>query len=196
MQIRKRLMDENKIIPAYDRYEIINCIRECQELKYKALISFLYLTGCRIGEVVKFKVKSELIGFPIMKKQVEKYKDDEYRIYNVRVLKQKKKKKRTIPIILKERERFFWDVFESYLNSITDPDTKLWDYTRQWVHHVLQRVGLFPHLLRHSRVTHLVRDYNYDVTQLKKFIGWSRADTADVYTHLRVDDLSEMMRKG
>ena len=187
----------------YTADQIKNSIQQCSHLKHKALISFLYLTAARIEEVVKYKIKGELIGQPINKKQIIKT-EKTLTINYVRILKRRSKESknktiltRSIPISLNPKhkpDKYFTTIFLEYLKNLEDED-KLWNITRQRAHQILEKVGLFPHLLRHSRVTILVKHYDFGIPQLLKFIGWNRADTAAVYTHLDVRDILQKLEE-
>ena len=192
MQLRKELIKKHNAVPAYNRYEIINCCKQCNSLRDQALICFLYLSACRIEELVKFIKDGKLLGEPIVKNQIEETTEKGVpliRINGVRCLKQKKKRTRTIPLYRNKLDVYFFDTIKQYLDSIVVLETRLWDFTRQRGHQILSKVGLFPHLLRHARVTHLVRDYDFSVPHLQMFTGWSRSDTAMAYTHLNIKDI-------
>lgn len=99
MGTREDLKNESGEIEPLKRYELrdrIALYESSKPIRDKALISFLYLTGCRIEEVVKYIIekyasktgKRELKGSPIKKKQVE-ILEKEKKVYvnNVRCLK-------------------------------------------------------------------------------------------------------------
>lgn len=186
----------NNQIPSLERYKILEAINRMSSKRNKALLAFLYLTGCRISEVVRYKKKGALIGQPIKKKQIE-IRRNELRIYNVRVLKSRIKHKiRVIPILINDLERQFINHFLEYYKGLDNPDTYLFNLSRDWVYRLLAKEGLFPHWLRHARLTHLVVDYDFNEQQLQKFTGWDTTKTAPVYTHLKVDDLFDKMKKA
>ena len=113
MAVRKYIKTAEGSIPILQRYEIIDKIDQAETLRDKALISFLYLTGARIEEVVKYQKPNKprlpgesyykLMGEPIRKKQLE-FKEDVILVQNVRSLKRRGYKPRTIPIFKAERE--------------------------------------------------------------------------------------------
>ena len=97
---------------------------------------------------------------------------------------------------LRDIEKPFIDIFLEYYNSIDDPDAYLFNITRQRAYQLLEKLGIFPHLLRHARMTHLVVDYKFDIADMMKITGWKRAQTAMTYTHLNVTNLVEKMQKA
>lgn len=195
MAIRKQIKQKDGSIPALDRYQIKTAIAKLPTLKEKALVAFLYLTGCRISEVLKYVRNKEQLGEPIFKKQIE-VRPEVIIVYNVRVLKSRDiKTKKSIPIPRNNIEYFFVETFLEYYNELPE-ESPLWVHTRKWAYTTLAKVDLFPHLLRHSRVTSLVKDYNFSVPRLMQFIGWKDSNISMQYTHLSVADLLDFMQKA
>lgn len=224
MGIRKDIIEQNKELPILKRYELIDKIRQLQTnniTRDQALVCFLYLTGCRIEEVVRFikeknpnrqvvqktnengmvrsyKVNKPILertteGHPIRKKQVEIHQDT-IMVYGVRSLKRKKSLLRNIPIIRNDRESWFIDTFLTHLNRLEDDDY-LFDITRIRAYQILKEIGLFCHYLRHIRLSHLAMDYDFNNQEIKQFTGWTSSRPADTYVSLNVTHLTDKMRK-
>lgn len=217
MGIRKDIIEEHKELLLLQSYEILDKVNLLNSLRDKALVSFLYLTGCRIEEVVKYIIernpKRELTnkqtkkkysapilerikqGNGIKKKQLI-FEDDNLTIYNIRCLKRKKDNaiKRTIPILLKEKEKPFVKLIQEYIKEL-DREQELFPITRARAYQILSEIGLFPHYLRHLRLTHLVIDYNFSNEHLRRFTGWTSGKPTDEYVHLSAEDLLEKMRR-
>jgi len=163
------------------------------EVRDRALVSFLFITGCRIEEVVKFKDKEKNWHSPIKKIQLE-MQEGFFQISTVRILKARKKQWKTIPIVpMDDDERYFMNVFLTYYHTIKDPMTPLFNMTRQRAYQILSKVGLFPHLLRHSRCTILITKFGFDSYDLQRFIGWTSILSSQPYVHLSVRDLVRKM---
>jgi len=216
MGLRKQIKEKYGIIPALARYEVLDKIKE-MELRDRALVCFLYLTGCRIEEACKFiketnprrilikkdnkgnrvevpmPIDRKMVGTPITKKQIE-IENDVMIIRNVRILKRKKMMIRDIPVIIWDKEMPFIDTVKEYIDSLKDDDF-LFDMTRQRGHQILAEANLFPHWLRHIRATHLVRDYGFNTEHLRQFTGWTDSKPAAQYVHLNVDDLLAKMNE-
>lgn len=222
MAVRKHLTKEGKEEPPrLERFEILERINQLQgrtQLRDKAFISYLYLTGCRVEEACKYireknrsrtitstdaegrKVripqpifKSKLEGEPIKRKQFE-FKGDVMIVHSVRCLKRRKKVTRPIPIVALPEERPFINHIIRYLKTL-EPEDDLFPFIRKRANQILETVDLYPHYLRHLRATHLVTDYNYDTEHLKKFFGWASSETASNYVHLNVEDLITKMKR-
>lgn len=214
MGIRQEVVKNNQV-PLLKRYEILERVNNTKRLKDKALISFLYLTGCRIEEVVKFiqeKRNNRVIinretkqrenkpiiyrtlkGDPIQKKQIE-ITDSYIIIHNVRTLKRRQDSLllRSIPILRSEREKTFIDIVLKYIEPLEENDY-LFNMTRQSAYKKLKKVVLFPHWLRHIRLSHLAIDYNFTHAELRQFTNWSSGAMADKYIHLNVTNLLNKM---
>ena len=196
MAIRKLIKEKDGSIPALERFQIKEAILRLGSLKEQALVAFLYLSGCRISEVVRFTKHKELAGEPILKEQIE-VRPEVVIIYNVRILKLKDPRlRKSIPIPRNNIEAFFIDIFLKYVETLPSLKSPLWDHTRKWAYETLAKVELFPHLLRHSRVTSLVRDYNFTTARLMQFIGWKDSNSSSHYTHLNVGDITEYRLKA
>ena len=209
------------------RSEIVDAIQAINSpnpLRDKALIAFLYLSGCRVEECVKYmglrtvevdvevpgtikgrraymlqkqeQLKKVLIGYPIVKKQVEFFKQDELIIHNVRILKRRKWPVllRNIPIVINNKEKDIYQYFMNYL-SYLDREEPIFNMTRERAWQIIKEVGLTPHILRHIRLTHLAQDYDFTDQQLVKFTGWHDSRQASNYVRMNVGDLLKKMKK-
>lgn len=248
MAIRKKLIQEHKEIPIIQRYELLDKIKKLDTfntVRDQSLISFLYLTACRIEEVVRYVIETSpqrtyrdskgnlkeapildpiLAGNPIMKKEIEFRDDNVMLVHNVRILKRNNinqllkgfrtqtgeiiadgelnaemgeirvKERKTVPVVPKKQEIPFIEYIQKYLKTIEEEDY-LYSITRQRAGQILSKVGLFPHYLRHLRLTHLVLDYNFNSEALRRFTGWKDARPASYYVHLNVNDIIDMMKK-
>lgn len=220
MAVRKNIIKESGDLPPLARFEILDKIKKIEGYRRdrdKALVSFLYLSGCRIEECCNYiieknpnrKVKRKddegksisiykpiserkLEGKSIQRKQIEAQRDFMI-IRNVRCLKRRKKVFRSIPILNSNEDKPFIDIFLNYVNKL-DEDDYLFPITRQAAYNILKKVGLFCHYLRHIRLTHLVTDYNFNEEHLMKFTGWADGRQSSTYVHLNVEDLINKMR--
>lgn len=201
----------------------INQVRGGLRIRNQALIAFLYLTGCRVEEVVKYRLEtnptrvlkkrevtpegfqriitvpspryqSSFAGHPIYKKQIEE-RDNLIIIRNVRTLKRRTSFPRNIPIIKNKLEEPLIKIIKNYTDSVDD-ETPLFPFSRQWSAQILEKVGLFNHWLRHIRLTHLVTDYGFNGIQLQHFTGWADTNPSKHYVHLNIQNLIRVMSEA
>lgn len=205
MAIRIQIKRSNQgSTPALDRYEILHNIRQARNPRDKALIATLYLTACRIEELLKYKhYRLDITGQPVKKEQIE-IRGDEIIFRNIRCLKltrtrngvkEQRAQVRNIPIIINALEQPLINYLTDYIKTLALEDP-LFNITRWRAYQILSQIGIYPHLLRHARLTHLAVDYDFGEAQLRHFTGWSTSNTAKHYTHLNIGDLLSKMRRA
>lgn len=159
-------------------------------LRVKALISFLYLTGCRISEALEIK-KSQL--------QKETRGNTEFlMIYDVNVLKRRGNVKNTKPINIK-KEKFYVNCLINYLDKNKSewlfPSLRGNHIKPRWARRLIyKQTRLFPHYFRHLRNTHLITNYGFNSWQLRQFNKWASPGTAEHYVHLTSADVVDKMK--
>jgi len=168
--------------------EIERKIKRIDNLRDKALISFLYLSGARVSEVVmKLKVKDI---------KIEKQEDRLFYIFHIYTEKRREKmdvyRRVGIPF---DNNQVFLDIIINYINKhqLNNSDY-LFDIHRRTAYRIVKKhFGFNPHFLRHTRVTHLTTMYGLNAQELLQYIGWSDIRTASVYTHLNWKDVSRKL---
>lgn len=173
--------------------ELINRIKNMETpggLRDQALVAFLYLTGARVSEVVSQVKKEQIIA--------EKIEGIWHIVvYNVPVLKRRKLIKRTIPILVTKKEHEIVEFLARYLQSQVSETDYLWDFKRNWAGQIVRSgTGLFPHFLRHLRLTHLVTEYSFGAPELTQFTGWTDFRPATHYVHLDWKNIAKKIREA
>lgn len=216
MTIRKTLTELERPLDKWEILERIKRIQGFNEVRDQALGAFLYLTGCRIEEVLPYRKERNLnrtlknkktgervaapimklteTGQPIIKKQVEIYKDH-IKINTVRCLKRRKSIYRNVVIPINEREKEFINILLKYIATLSD-DSALFPIKRARAYQIFSKVGLYNHYFRHIRSTVLVTDYNLSPNDLQHFYGWKSSASGDAYIHLATKDLLKKMGVG
>lgn len=161
----------------------------------KALYYGLFLTGCRISEILSHKPESYT---------VEDLKDGRrVLLCTTKTLKNKRVPFRRVPIPMYGLEK---DMAEYYLEFILSREEgePLWKMKRKTVGYHFRKINiptqgyiwnpkgivelpnfkLHPHYLRHSRLTDLVVRYDYGPNELMQFAGWSDLRQMRVYVEL------------
>jgi integrase len=175
--------------------EIERMVSACNNIRDKAIISVIYESGCRIGEFLALKIKD--IQF------------DQYGA--VLIIPNGKTGSRRVRIVNST------NLLKSYINShpLKDSESWLWitKYNRksnekyslmdgQSIRKLLRNAGrkaginkkIYPHLLRHSRATHLASFLTE--AQMKEFFGWTQSSKmASIYVHLSGRDVDNALLK-
>lgn len=200
---RYTLMDEKKVhkirCPAYDKMtktaemllteeEIRAMIEACMNSRDRAVIATLYEGGFRIGEIAALK-----------------WQDVNFTDWNATItIKFKTDKSRTIPLVMARSYLAAWRNDyplpvspESYV-FLTNKKTPLgYAGVAKQLRIIAGRAGITkhitPHLFRHSRATHLIRQ-GYGEVIIKKLL-WGNLDTEmfSVYLHLTDSDVERVV---
>lgn len=170
--------------------EIERMINNCKTMRNRAMISVLYESGARIGELLNIRIKAvsfdEYGGMLLLNGKTGARR---VRIMNSTILLQRWLENHP----LKVPDSYVWITNRSNIKGeewvrLSYPATAkiLRDAARGAG--VSKRVN--PHIFRHTRATHLAR-YLTD-SQLKAFFGWSQGSTITrTYIHLSGQDVDD-----
>ncbi|BBL64254.1 hypothetical protein DU80_14300 [Methanosarcina mazei] len=171
--------------------EIEQLIEACRNPRDKALISFLYESGCRKGELVSIRLEN--VTFTEFGATV--------------TIPKGKTGSRTIPVVYSASYLRQW--VESHPTkggcdplfcSLQEPFAQ---FSFSGLSHLMRtlkgRTGikkdLYPHLFRHSRASHLANQFTEQ--QLKQYLGWTAgSNMAAVYVHLSQRDIQDAVLKA
>jgi len=209
-KVRGSILEQYSSFPILNKDQLISKIEKMtgsMVIRNKALVAFLFLFGCRISEVCKYRSKIkdsdgnyvERKGNPIKKGDVIINEiDDEITITNIRTLKRTKKNKGKIPLknvstIISDNIELY-TYFKKYYDIVDLDDKPLFNLTRAMCYRILQEVDLFNHYMRHLRSTDLVVNSHLNAQELKQFFNWASSATADNYTHLDTSNILDKMR--
>lgn len=186
----KRKLDETKLLMPS---EINKMIRTADRYREKAMLMGLWESATRISEFTGIKIKDIIF-------------DD----YGCKIKVDGKTGERTIrlidstPYFLKWLEEHpFKDNPESpfWISYATNHYGKQLDERtfRKKITCIAKRSGLkkhvFPHLFRHSRLTWLAQNENFNEVHLRVFAGWSpTSEMAHKYTHITENDVDKKLR--
>lgn len=171
----KRNKDENLPNEVYTLEEVEKLIQTADNPRDKALVSFLYESGCRISELLNIKLKDV------------KFEED-YALVNV----MGKTGNREIPISKSI------PLLKTWLNYYDSKDKEAYLFPLGYIgvskilRKLFKRAGIDkpfnPHQFRHSRATELAKSLTE--AQMKQFFGWVQgSNMASVYVHLSGRDL-------
>jgi site-specific recombinase XerD len=178
--------------------EVEKIINSAEHPRDRALLSILYETGCRIGELGNLQIK------------------DIKEVQHGYLLDISGKTGARTPIIVfsagklaqwlnqhpnnTNKEAYVWC---SLLNDKNNNKIKGEPLSYRGLSKILKRAvikakitgkRIYPHLLRHSRVTNLLKDKQLNEQQAKIYFGWSPSSTMlSQYSHLTSVDVNKTM---
>ena len=150
---------------------------------HQALFILEYLTAGRISEVLSLRRKQLRMDV----------KDGRQVLCILHMLNEKNKRKTMktfyIPV---DKEGKLVTLLLDYINTRHGFIFPFRSRQRAW--QILKKYGLFPHFLRHIRLTHLVTIYGFSDRLLVEYAGWRDSQPAQFYIQLKSDDVLEKMK--
>lgn len=191
-------------------------------LRDKALIALLYLTGARIEEITGMKdINGQYVVAPLKRSQID-YDFDNPSFALVKEMPVLKRRadlkvdidkkvvlltpKRNVPINT-VFESDYWGYVQRYLNlfdSVAQHKESIGQLHEDYLFKISpehcwrivnKSTGMFCHLFRHTRASHLVEYYGFGDSELRTFFGWATGAMAATYVHLNVENIMKRMAK-
>lgn len=174
--VRLREPKEDKPLPKFLTEEEIEYLRAACETPFeRALVEFLYTTGCRIGEVVK--LDREDIDWYSLSVIVDGKGSVQREVYFNTICK----------IWLKKYFEWRKDNCPALFSTLNRPHRRMSiARMREKLKEVSKRAGLknvYPHRLRHSFGTHLLNN-GAPMEAIRQLLGHSKLETTTIYAHL------------
>ncbi|MEW6006793.1 MAG: site-specific tyrosine recombinase XerD [bacterium] len=160
-------------------------------IRDKALLELLYSTGMRVSEIVRLKMEQLNLSLGFV------------RVFG------KREKERIVPIgkeaikylkaylekrgcFLKKKEDFGF-LFLNWRGSFLTREA-VWKMIRKYG--IVAGIGknLFPHIIRHSFATHLLRN-KADLRIIQELLGHSDISSTQIYTHLDSNIMKEFHKR-
>lgn len=170
---------EVKTIVPLTKEEIKNLIEVIENPKHRLLIEFVYASGLRVSEVVKFKVKDVLVQEKIGIVRKGKGGKDRKVILSEKFLIDFKKE-------LREPESYLFPGRTGHLTTRS---------VQMILKAAAKKAGIIksvhPHLLRHSFATHLLNN-DIDIKYIQKILGHHSVKTTERYLHVSDKDIAKI----
>lgn len=171
-------------LKGWDRIRLEHKFDTIKNLKHKAFIGILYLSACRISELLGTReYKNPITG--LIRSQI-KYEVLEGQsvilLQEVTTLKVRDSQSvRNIAIKYKGNEKLIGPFLE-YIKSL-EPESTVFSFSRKTGYNYVRRyLGLFPHYLRHLRLMEYATDYEFTDLELRSVTGWRNAQMSARYT--------------
>lgn len=177
----KNLKDSRKIPDVPDEDEIVSKIESIplsgfENLRDRVVLELLYGSGLRVSELVNLRLSD--IGRDVIKIEGKGRKE--------RFVPISSQAKSIINMYIEERKKIKPKSDHLILNK------KGKKMTRQGIWFVLKKYGFYPHLLRHSFATHLVKR-GMNIRYVQIMLGHSNLSTTEIYTKIAPDVLKDVI---
>lgn len=175
--IRIRMKECTRKLPEdmLSEEEVLSLINSCKESRDKALIAFLFDSGCRVGELMNMRIR-----------------DIEYFDKGMKIYLTGKTGMRRVPTIFSVPYLNMWlnrhptKKQDSYVWVINNGKRMSYGRVRFLLKDAAIRVGITkkvnPHNFRHSRASIYSDKLNDRV--MMEYFGWKKAETIGIYSHL------------
>ena len=161
---RTRRIDEN---------EMNHIIRRCPIPQHCAILSILYIIGCRVSELIDlqkrdFNIKEDMITISVFTAKQRSISPMQPR--------------RMLDIDINTP---FISYVINYVQSLRYPEDVLFPIIRQKINRILKLYdeNLCPHLFRHNRLQSLA-DAGLTANQLQAFAGWKNLSSSESYVRM------------
>ena len=168
--------NKEKTLPSVlSTQEVIDILKQTENIKHKAILMTIYSAGLRISESINLKFKD--IDSDRMQIRVEqgKGKVDRYSLLSVRTL-----------MILREYYKQYrptvW-LFEGVKKGEQYSTRSIQQIFQDAVHKAGITKDVSVHTLRHSFATHLLEN-GTDLRYIQSLLGHANSKTTEIYTHI------------
>jgi len=178
---------ESRIREALTMKELELLRMGAKTLRQKALLEFLYSTGCRLDEVAKVKIND--IDWQNQRLDVIGKGNKERTVYlsavaQVHIIRYLKSRNDTCEYLFATTRRPVRNMGNRAIERELDKIKE---------HSDLER-NVFPHLLRHTAATHWLNS-GMDLTVVQEILGHEQASTTQIYAQLSNTEVEHQFRK-
>jgi site-specific recombinase XerD len=177
------LPKKSRILPrVLSQEEVMVVLKNARNLKHLIIMSLLYSSGLRVGELINLKVAD--INFDRKQIHIRRAKGKKDRYVGL--------SNYLVPSLLQYIENY-------------QPDTYLINgqgslqYTASSIRKLIKRAAMQaginkrvnPHMLRHSYATHMLEN-GVDIRHIQELLGHRKPETTMIYTHVSTKQLTDI----
>jgi integrase/recombinase XerD len=164
-----------------------------RDIRDRAILEVLYSTGIRRAELIGLNIYD--VDFDNATLRIERGKGGATRIVPLT-----ESARSALKLYLEEargvfaRETTQTRLFVSSRSGGTLDDTDIVRIVEKAAHRAKIKKHITPHSLRHTCATHLLKG-KADIRQIQKLLGHRRLSSTEVYTHVEISDLREVISR-
>lgn len=171
---------EKKLPDVLARDEVLQILRNVDNIKHRALLMVTYSAGLRVGEVVRLRLEDIDSQRMMLHVRQGKGRKDRYSILSKVALK-----------VLREYAKLYKP--KDWLFPGEEPGTHLSERSAEKIFKkACQKAGILKpvsiHSLRHSFATHLLES-GTDLRYIQELLGHKSSKTTEIYTHVSDNNL-------
>ena len=178
----ERPIKSESLPKALSKAQVFKMIDQTKNLKHRCIISLLYSSGLRRGELLNLKIEDINSDRMLIRVNEGKGKKDRYTLLSEQML-------------IDLRQYYIKYHPEKYLFEGADGGT----YSPTSVSRIITRAALkahirervTPHMLRHSFATHLLES-GTDLRQIQILLGHNSLKTTEIYTHVAMKGVNKI----
>jgi integrase/recombinase XerD len=170
---------EEKLPVVLSQGEVTRMLGKLNNIKHKCIVSLLYSSGLRLGELLHLKIAAIDSDRMLIHVVGAKGKKDRYTILSKALLTDLRK----YFLDYRPKEYLFEGPFKKQYSETSVQ--KIVKRTAKWAG-IRKKVS--PHTLRHSFATHLLEN-GTDLRYIQNLLGHSSSKTTEIYTHVAVNAL-------
>ncbi len=178
----QRPFSESKLPDVFSKEEVQDIIKATNNIKHKALLSFIYSCGMRIGEALSMELKHLDKDRKLIKIVQAKGKKDRYVPYSDKL----RSLLRTYYEQFKPKKYLFEGQYEGQYSERS---------AAKVLQNAIKKCGIKKnatlHTLRHSFATHLL-EAGTDIRYIQELLGHNSPKTTMIYTHVSSKKISEI----
>ena len=165
---------KEKLPKILSKEDVLNMIDKTYNLKHQCIISLLYSSGLRRGELINLKLSDIDSKRMVINVKEGKGKKDRITLLSDRILKQLR--------LYYRQYRPKEYLFEGYEGNPYSP-VSVAHVVDQAAKRAKIRKKVTPHMLRHSFATHLL-EAGTDLRYIQALLGHNSSKTTEIYTHV------------
>jgi integrase/recombinase XerD len=172
---------QKKLPSVLTQKEVLRILKNITSIKHKMIITLLYSSGLRIGEVVRLQKRDVDPERKVIHIRQGKGKKDRYTVLSTSAYQMLIAYMKVTPI-----ENYLFPGGEGLHKPITERSVQhVFDRAKQAAS-ILKHATV--HTLRHSFATHLLEE-GTDLRYIQELLGHASPKTTEIYTHVSVKDI-------
>lgn len=180
-----KFINQNQVVKMLDQLNQ-NCFIGARN---HAMLMIMYSAGLRVSEVANLALQDMDFDSKMIYIQNSKGAKDRYVPMNPDIIKSCKKW-----LEFRGESDYFFSTYKGGKLDIR--------YIREMTYTISEKAGVYiqngrekkkvyPHALRHSFATSLLKSGNFDIREIQELMGHENISTTQVYTHVTLDDMAD-----